>query len=170
MASWVPKSGDGLVVELGAGTGVVTQALLQRGITSRRLIVIERSPVLVQHLRNRFPDVTVLHGDAAKVGMLLPRRHRIDAIVSSLPLRSLPQAVAAAIVAQWVALVPEGGIVVQFTYDLRSVEPKPLPGFLQRAGEIVWANLPPARVLALERRADAPSPGKHAVNPRRGLR
>jgi phospholipid N-methyltransferase len=81
---------------------------------------------------------------------LLPRGCHIDAVVSSLPLRSLPAREAAAIVAQWRALVGDGGIVVQFTYDLSSNECQSLPGFLRRASSVVWANLPPARVLAFE--------------------
>jgi len=67
-------------------------------------------------------------------------------------LRSLPAREAEAIVAQWSALVADGSLVVQYTYDLRSTEHLLLPGFLQRASEIVWTNLPPARVLVLEYR------------------
>lgn len=152
VASRVPLHGHGLVVELGGGTGAVTYALLQRGIAPGRLIVIERSPAFVGHLRARFPEVTIVKGDAAKLGELLPRGSHIDVIVSSLPLRSLPAREAAAVVAQWRALIADGGIVVQFTYDLRGTEGQPLQGFLQRASHIVWANLPPARVLALEYR------------------
>ena len=150
LASRVPLHGDGLVVELGGGTGAVTNALLQRGIAPGRLTVIEYAPAFVRHLRARFPGVTIVQGDAADLRKLLPRDSRIDAIVSSLPLRSLPAREAAAVVAQWRALIVDGGIVVQFTYDLRNTEGQPLQGFLQRASQIVWANLPPARVLALE--------------------
>jgi phospholipid N-methyltransferase len=83
---------------------------------------------------------------------LLQPGRQIDAIVSSLPLRSLPRRDAVAIVAQWRALLAAGGTVVQFTYDLRGTAHRPPPGFLKRASDIVWANLPPARVLALESR------------------
>jgi phosphatidylethanolamine/phosphatidyl-N-methylethanolamine N-methyltransferase len=150
VASRVPCRGDGLVVELGGGTGAVTQALLQQGVAPGRLTVVESSSVFVRHLRARFPGVTILQGDAARLGELLPRDSCIDAIVSSLPLRSLPAREASAIVAQWGALVGEGGIVIQFTYALRDTGNLSLPGFLQRANDIVWANCPPARVLALE--------------------
>ena len=150
LASRVPLHGDGLVVELGGGTGVVTHALLQRGIAPARLVVIERSAAFVRHLRVRFPGTIVVQGDAAELESLLPRGSRIDAIVSSLPLRSLPSREAAAIVAQWRALIADGGIVVQFTYALSGTEHQRLQGFLQRWSRIVWANLPPARVLALE--------------------
>jgi phospholipid N-methyltransferase len=152
VASRVPCLGDGLVLELGGGTGAVTHALLERGIAPGRLAVVECSPVFVRFLRTRFPGVTILQGDAAELGELLPRGSRIDAIVSSLPLRSLPAREAAAIVAQWGALVGNGGIVVQFTYDLRGTEHLSLPGFLHRASDIVWTNFPPARVLASEYR------------------
>lgn len=161
VASRVPLHGDGLVVELGGGTGAVTFALLQRGIAPARLRVIERSPAFVRHLRARFPGVTIVQGDAAELGELLPKGSHIDAIVSSLPLRSLPARVAATVVAQWRALIATGGVVVQFTYDLRSACGQPPRGFLQRASNIVWANLPPARVLALEYRgADANRRGR----------
>jgi len=159
VASRVPRHGDGLVVELGGGTGAVTHALLQRGIAPARLKVVERSPVFVRHLRARFPRVTILQGDAAELGALLPRGSCIDAIVSSLPLRSLPARVAAAIVAQWGELAGDGSIVVQFTYDLRGTGHLSLPGFLHRASDIVWANFPPARVLALEYRGAERNPG-----------
>lgn len=152
VASQVPPHGDGLVVELGGGTGVVTQALLQRGIAPERLTVVERSAVFVRHLRARFPQVTILLGDAVELGELLPHGRHIDAIVSSLPLRSLPTREATAIVEQWRALVADGSLVVQYTYDLRSTQHPLLLGFLQRASEIVWTNLPPARVLALQYR------------------
>jgi phospholipid N-methyltransferase len=158
VASRVPVSGDGLVIELGGGTGVVTQALLQRGIAPGRLVVIERSAVFVRHLRKRFPEVQIVHGDAADLDQLLRPGARVDAIVSSLPLRLLPAGAAAAIVKQWRALVRHRGVVVQFTYDLRAIDQRPWPGFLRRASDIVWANLPPARVLALECCSDEPNP------------
>lgn len=150
MAACVPSEGNGLVVELGGGTGAVTQALLERGIAPERLLVVERSPAFVQHLRARFPSVTVVEGDATELADLLQPGKQVDAIVSSLPLRSLPRGDAVAIVAQWRALLEAGGTVVQFTYDLRDTAHRPPPGFLKRASDIVWANLPPARVLALE--------------------
>ena len=156
MAARVPSDGDGLVVELGGGTGAVTHALLQRGIAPERLLVVERSPAFVQHLRSRFPAVTVVQGDATELADLVEPGSQIDAIVSSLPLRSLPARDAMAIVAQWRALLAKGGTVVQFTYDLRGTGHRAPPGFLRRASDIVWANLPPARVLALESRGADP--------------
>lgn len=159
VASGVPVHGDGLVVELGGGTGAVTYALLQRGITPGRLMVIERSAAFVRHLRAQFPGVAIVQGDAAELGALLPGGRPVDAIISSLPLRSLPARQAAAVVAQWRALIADHGIVVQFTYDLRGTGSRPLSGFLQRTSHIVWANFPPARVLTLVCRGTDRIPG-----------
>jgi phospholipid N-methyltransferase len=150
IAAHVPQRGDGLVVELGAGTGVVTQALLRRGIACERLVVIERSEAFVEHLRERFPEVTVLHGDATELAELLPRDRPVDTIVSSLPLRSLPEHAVAAIVEQWRVLLSASSTVVQFTYDLRGGRRELPAGFRTCASDIIWSNLPPARVLALQ--------------------
>lgn len=153
MAACVPRSGDGLVVELGAGTGAVTQALLDRGICAHRLVVVERSASFIRHLRRRFPGVTVLHGDALRLAALLPPGSKVDAIVSSLPLRSLAQADVRAIVAQWQQVLRLGGRAIQFTYDLRGRLRHRPAGLSHRSSHLVWANLPPARVFILEARA-----------------
>ena len=60
MAAFAPRKGDGLVVELGAGTGTVTRQLLDAGIAPRRLVVVEQSPVMVSLLRERFPQLAIL--------------------------------------------------------------------------------------------------------------
>lgn len=153
MAARVPLDGEGMIIELGAGTGVVTQALLDRGIAAERLVVVERSPAFVRHLRARFPGINVILGDAVQLAHLLPYSPRIDAIVSSLPLRSLPAADATAIVNQWRLLLPPKGLVIQYTYDLRDSGRLAKYGFAVRSRDIVWGNLPPARVLVFDCRA-----------------
>jgi phospholipid N-methyltransferase len=150
MADCVPRSGDGLVIELGAGTGCVTKALLEGGIRADRLVVVERSSQFVRHLRRRFPALNVLHGDALRLAHLLPAAAKVDAIVSSLPLRSLPQADARQIVSQWQKVLRRGGHAVQFSYDLRDRLRHECSGLEQRASHVVWANVPPARVFVLE--------------------
>ncbi len=150
MAALVPLASEGLVVELGGGTGAVTKALLEQGLSARRLVVVERSPAFVRHLRQRFPSVTVLQGDARQLASLLPPGEPVDVIVSSLPLRSLPQADASAIVAQWPQILRPGGSLIQFTYDLRGLPNHALHGLIHRVSHLVWANLPPARVFLFE--------------------
>ncbi|AOK06882.1 methyltransferase domain-containing protein [Burkholderia sp. AU28942] len=150
MAEAVPD-GDGLVVELGGGTGAITAALLERGVAPRRLVVVERSPAFVRHLRRRFPAITVLAGDARQLARLLPPDARVDAIVSCLPLRTLPRDDVTAIVDQCRRVLSADGVMIQFTYDLRPPGRRPLgnPAFAAAASRIVWANIPPARIVTM---------------------
>lgn len=152
MARLVSPEAQGLVVELGAGTGVVTKALLDRGISPSRLFAVELSPSLTRHLHKRFLDVQVLCGDAANLRRLL-RRAGADTqatpvtIVSSLPLRSLPAPKVHAIVREIGALIRPSGRWIQYTYALAH---RRFPtGFTRSQSSFVWGNIPPARVDVL---------------------
>lgn len=155
MAARVPLDREGLVIELGGGTGAVTAALLKRGIPAWKLVVIERSPTLVHHLRQRFPQLRIIQGDAAQLEHLLgaDRGRGVSSIVSSLPLRSLHPTVTRAISHQFETLLEPGGLLVQYTYDLRGTQSRLLPRFRLLSSRIVWGNLPPARIEVLERDA-----------------
>ncbi|MDB5774082.1 MAG: methyltransferase [Herbaspirillum sp.] len=172
--AWQVPDGDGAVVELGGGTGAVTRVLLDCGIDPKRLIVIERSAPFAEHLQRSFPKVRVICGDATRLRQLLPRNCRVDAIVSCLPLRSLPSREAAAIVAQWHDTLPENGVVVQFTYDIRPITKRTIhhADFVVRSSRIIWANLPPARIVTMHKHIEknasaktmAPLPFGNPVN------
>ena len=148
MASLVPE-GDGVVVELGAGGGAVTAALLAQGILPRDLVLIERSAVLAAHLARRFPGVTLIHGDAAQLsGFDILSDRPIRAIVSSLPLRSLGRPVAQRILDQVSLISSLGTVFIQFTYALRGERHGIAPGYERDQACVVWRNLPPARIEA----------------------
>ena len=151
IAACLPRQPDGYVVELGAGTGVVTHALLEHGLPAERLVPVELSANLVRHLRQRFPELQVLGGDAAKLGDLvaehLPQAcGRVSHVVSSLPLRSLPLPVVARIIREVKRLLPPDGILIQYTYAIGCRHYRPLAGFERLSTSVVWMNLPPARV------------------------
>lgn len=153
MASSVPLSGNGLVVELGAGTGTVTKALLDKGVLADRLRVVERSPVFVRHLQQHYPLMDVIQGDATMLADLLHDDTPITTIVSSLPLHSLACETVLAIIEQWRKVLPLGGRVVQFTYALTNGPTEYLPGFVEYESHVIWANLPPAKVMVFIRTA-----------------
>lgn len=138
---------DGLVVELGAGTGVVTAALLRRGIAPERLVVLERSEVMVDLLRKRFPGLTVIHGDAAQLNSYLPENVRVSCIVSSLPFVSIPDAVRNSIIDQIKEALRLGGSLLQYTYLWASESCLSRAGLTCVATTTVWKNMPPARVM-----------------------
>lgn len=169
MAALVDPDAAGLVVELGGGTGVITRALLARGVAPQRLVVVEQSAALAAHLQRRFPAVCVIQGDAAQLpqwharGQLPADAHGaplpVMAIVSGLPLLSIPPAVRQRILLAGAQALAPTGRLLQFTYALRGPSPWLAAGLTQRHSERVLANLPPARidVLAHGRAAAADS-------------
>lgn len=146
IAQQVDLGGEGWVVELGAGTGVVTAALLQHGVQAQRLVVIERSPALVRHLRLRFPQLRVILGDAAHGSALIGHDMPIAAVISGLPLRSLPAEQVARITRAWSGAPGRHLRIIQFTYALRGSSAWAAAGLTRTGAEWVWGNLPPARV------------------------
>ena len=161
MAAWVEPTASGLVVELGGGTGVITAALLARGVAPQRLVVIEQSPVLARHLAQRFPQVRVVQGDAAELALLraAPDWPRADdgaplpvcCIVSGLPLLSIPPDVRQRILRAGAQVLAPGARLLQFTYALHGPSPWQTAGLAGHARERVLANLPPARIDVLTR-------------------
>jgi phospholipid N-methyltransferase len=145
MAGLVP-AGNGTVIELGPGLGPVTRALLEGGITKTDLVLVERSLTMVQHLRAQFPGVEVIHGDAAELASLVADRLPARAIVSSLPLRSIPPQVVERILAELPKCAQPGTALIQFTYHPLSSCHGLSPRFGHNRASFVWRNLPPARV------------------------
>ncbi|RKZ37285.1 MAG: phospholipid methyltransferase [Gammaproteobacteria bacterium] len=147
IANFVPLTESGLVVELGGGTGVVTETLLKQGIAPERLVSIEQSANLADCLRRRCPQARIIKGDALHLCNLLgDDSRRVSTIVSGLPFRSLPHAIGHGIIKQIDEALPDHGLFIQFTYDL-SGRPMFLPPHFKRIShKTIWANLPPARV------------------------
>jgi len=153
MANALPTHLNGVVIELGAGTGTITAALLARGIPPEKLLVLERSTNLVKHLREKFPQLQIIEGDAAQLGNYLEKDTKVAAIVSGLPLRSLPAPIVKGIVNQINHLLHHDGILIQFTYDLRGEWFEQQHKQFRRAqSTIIWRNLPPARVDMFRKR------------------
>lgn len=148
MARLVP-GGDGAVVELGAGGGSVTAALISHGVSLRDLVVVERSAALSEHLARRFPGMKLIHGDAAHLSRYeILRRKPVRAIVSSLPLRSLQKPLVRQILDQISLISAPGTVFIQFTYALRGGCREVASGFERDQARVVWRNLPPARIEA----------------------
>lgn len=147
MAAQVDPAGDAPVLELGPGTGVVTEALIARGIAPERITSVEYDANFAALVAARFPRLHVIAGDAFDLGKTLGTRHirPFSAVVSSLPLVNFPQAMGSALlVAAFEHLAP-GAPFVQFSYRLRAPVAAP-PGITLRRAAVIWLNLPPARV------------------------
>jgi phosphatidylethanolamine/phosphatidyl-N-methylethanolamine N-methyltransferase len=142
IAAKVPD-GPGPVLELGAGSGAVTAALLARGVAHRDLIAMESAPGFCVELRHRFPGLVVLEGDAfAFAGFVGPRRFK--AIVSGLPVMAHSRHTRRRFLEEALAALAPGGVLVQFSYSPFSPLP-PDAGVIVRR-RAVWRNLPPMQV------------------------
>lgn len=148
MADYVDAHDTGPVIELGPGTGPITNALIQRGIDPARLVLVEYNPSFCALLRERYPKATVVQGDAYSLRETLRGvlKTPAAAIVSGLPLVTKPMAVRLHLMRDAFALASHGSPFIQFTYSVAPPIPKSLPGVRAQASERIWLNLPPARV------------------------
>jgi phosphatidylethanolamine/phosphatidyl-N-methylethanolamine N-methyltransferase len=144
------------VLELGGGTGTVTRALIDLGVRPELLYVVEREPELCALLRQRFPGVTILEGDAAKLGEMLQACGvtRLSAVVSTLPIIWFPPELQQSIADQAFALLGRGQFL-QMTNQPRSPIAHRELGLRGRIVNFVWRNLPPSFVWRYERERTA---------------
>jgi len=148
MAQYVDPNSEAPVIELGPGTGAITNALIEHGIDQKRLVLVEYNPGFCALLRERYPHAKVVQGDAYKLRDSLWEVLKVpaSAVVSGLPLVTKPMLTRLKLIRDaFVALSP-GAPFVQFTYSVVPPIPKSLPGVSTEASERIWMNLPPARV------------------------
>jgi len=144
------------VVELGPGTGVFTEELLAQGQPPERLMLLEANAAFVCLLRERFPKVNVVLGDARELPQLLtlvgPKK--IGKLISGLPFRNFPKNLGSDITAAIGSVLNEGGIAVQFTYALQPPFPAQAAALAKLTGRrknLVLGNMPPAFVWRYEK-------------------
>jgi phosphatidylethanolamine/phosphatidyl-N-methylethanolamine N-methyltransferase len=148
MAAYVDPNSKGPVIELGPGTGPVTEALLARGIDPARLILLEFDPTFCRLLRKRYPAATVVQGDAYNLKRALGSHlaEPAAAMVSGLPLFTKPLKTRLKLIYEAFALMLPGAPFVQFTYATVPPIPKALDRVRAEASERIWMNIPPARI------------------------
>jgi phosphatidylethanolamine/phosphatidyl-N-methylethanolamine N-methyltransferase len=150
MARWLPPNPESYVLELGPGTGAVTQALINRGLREDRLVAIENNPKMARRLRERFPKAHIITGDAWQLDELLRSRSdpiaSVGAVISSLPLVNFPLEEAERLAEKIRTLLEPQGTWVQYSYHIHKRRTRGTSRFHLRASKIVWLNLPPARV------------------------
>ncbi len=155
LAAAVDLSIPGPIIELGPGTGVVTQALIERGIDQSRIIAIEYNPDFVTLLKARFPQATILQGDAYEFRSLVTAHtsEPLAAVVSSLPLFTQPPPRRISMVEASFDLMHVAAPFVQFSYALVSPVPRIIPRMTVHISDWIMRNVPPARVWTYRRPA-----------------
>lgn len=139
---------DTWVLEIGAGTGPVTQALLQQGLPPHRLISMDVDATMTAFLSKRFPDIHVIEGSAAFLDQLVPEHAcgKISVIVSTVPLVSLSPVVCDHIIRSCLQVLTPQGSLLQLTYSpVSSVASQHYHIHAQHLGR-VWSNFPPGNI------------------------
>jgi len=148
------------VIELGGGTGAVTEALLHHGVRGDALLVLELDEEMHAHLHEQFPSVRLALGDARDLRVIAERcgflaQGPADAIVSGLGLLAMPIETQCAILGAAFACLRPGGRFIQFTYGPQPPVADEVMASLDlvvHRGDFVLRNMPPATVYVYERR------------------
>ena len=137
----------GPVLEIGVGTGVISEAILEHGVTPGQLTLLEYDEDLARHLAERFAKATVIQGDAFDLDATLggQRDTAFGAIVSSLPLLNHPVPRRRAYMESLARRLVPGGVIIQFSYGPNAPVAPP-PGYAVTRADLVLANIPPAQV------------------------
>lgn len=147
VARYVDIHSDAPVIELGPGTGAITDALIARGVHEKRLLLVEFDPGFCALLRERYPQANVIQGDAYNLDQTLSElKEPAAAMVSGLPLVTKPMMIRMKLMRDAFLKLEPGAPFIQFTYAVAPPIPKSLPGIHTQASERIWMNLPPARV------------------------
>ncbi len=159
---------EGMVVELGAGTGIVTEAIIDSGVRPERMLVVEYDSRMAEHLRRRLRGIRVVEGNASRLGEIAREASitRVAAVVSSLPFLFMNVRQQCAILRSAFRLMANEGPFVQFTYG-------PFPPVSElivrrlklgtSQADYVWLNLPPAAIWRYERNRELGQPLQTAV-------
>jgi phosphatidylethanolamine/phosphatidyl-N-methylethanolamine N-methyltransferase len=152
------RGGDEAVLELGAGTGVISRALLDAGVPAERLFVVEIVPDMAAHLRRVLPGAQVIEGDARRLPELIPPawHGRIGTVICGIPLVLLPRAEQRRFIDAMEAVAPGRGFL-HFSYCVTSPLPARRHGLSARREAWTPLNFPPASVWRYR-----PAPGREA--------
>ena len=143
IAAEVDISRPGLILELGPGTGVITRALLHRGIPRDRIIAVECEPSFVKTMRQTFPGLVVHNGDALEFEKFIPSSAPVAAVVSGIPLLNIPPAARSSLIARALGFGTNKRFI-QLSYGW--LPPVPADKGFAITHKTVWRNFPPAHV------------------------
>ena len=141
------RASDEAVLELGAGTGVISRALLRAGVPADRLIVVEIVQDMAGHLRVTLPGVQVIQGDARELATLVPQHWhgRIGSVVCGIPLVLLPLAEQRRFITAIETVAPGRGFLL-YSYCVTSPLPSRKHSLAARREAWTPLNFPPASV------------------------
>lgn len=140
----IPQKHNIQVIELGAGTGVISRAILDSGkVKHHNLSLVEYSPQLAKILQSHFRDSNILNIDASNLTNHI-EPSSVDVVVCSLPLKIMDKIVVGDILNQAHKVLANHGTLIRFSYDLFSDLPIVTKKFTEREKSKIFLNVPPA--------------------------
>ncbi len=148
MASVVNPHSGLPVLELGPGTGVITKAILQKGVQPQNLVSVEFSTDFFQHLVKTYPGVDFINGDAFDLDKTLGLRRdqQFDSVVSAVPLLNFPMHMRVSLIDDLLSRIPVGRPVVQISYGPLSPVVAMPDRYQISHYDFVVRNIPPAQL------------------------
>ena len=156
MVDWFDWASIRNVVEFGPGTGVFTEAIIERLHPDAKFFAIERSSEMAAVARARCPAAKVIEDSATNLAAICDAEGmgEIDAVICGLPWASFPESLQAEIMQAMIDRMCEGGRFATFAYWQGVVLPagrrfsRRLKASFAEVGRshTVWRNLPPAFV------------------------
>lgn len=153
MASIIDTSSGLPVLEVGPGTGVITKAILARGVKPENLTCIEYAHDFVVHLQRNYPGVDVIEGDAFDLETTLGEKAKLtfDSVVSGVPLLNFPVATRVKYIESLLDRMPAGRPIVQLTYGPKSPVPPGLGNYTVERFDFIIRNIPPTTLWIYRR-------------------
>lgn len=153
MASVINTESDLPVLELGPGTGVITKAIMARGIAPEKIWSVEYSADFFQHLVEQFPGVNFVHGDAFDLDETLSHlpEQKFDVAISGIPLLNFPMHMRVRLLESLLDRLPPGRPVVQFSYGPTSPIVAQPDRYHVQHFDFIMRNIPPAQIWLYRR-------------------
>lgn len=156
------------VLELGAGGGIFTEALLARGVAAEDIVAVELDQGFADRLVRKFPGIRVIHSSAEQaLGIDGPLAdERFGAVISGLPLLNLPIRSRLRLIRLVFRNLRADGALYQFTYGLKSPVSRTFldsMGLREECVGRVFRNLPPATVYRIRDAQPVGRPADHRI-------
>jgi phosphatidylethanolamine/phosphatidyl-N-methylethanolamine N-methyltransferase len=141
------------VVEIGAGTGRLTRALLVSGVRPEDLTVVELDGEMCRFLKKSIPNIRIIEGDANHLAKLIGPEicEKVGVVVSAIPLMYLNESLRKSLINSAFSILKPKAKIVHVTYNPKS----PLSfwsGIQQSRVAATWFNIPPGFVWEFQQR------------------
>lgn len=148
IASYISGNSGLPVLELGPGTGPVTDAILRRGVPEKDIVAIEYDETFCDEWKIRYPAATIVQGDALNLDKTLSHLgdQTFDCIVSGIPMLNFSPAQQAGFLETAFKRIAPGRPIIQITYGFRSPIHVNDSTVESASSRRILRNLPPAKV------------------------